>query len=526
MDKMHPFLRTIAENPDDDNPRLVFSDWLEENGHQDRAEFIRLQIELANMDPSEDGYAEKTARMYRTGVFTNKATMPFLDHVPNSKCKIGFERGFIAALIPNEMSDKSGFDLLPVQSLVVVSNLADKFKGFKKLKWLELAAAPEYTPDKLLEILGPNGWFQHLETLSLPHLDQACLQAGVIPQFELPKLRNLYLSSDFHTLGESDESNSSPDEDEFSLPEWVGWPENLVANAIPNPKCPLERFVWQSDIDTDSYHDGDFFWPTPTMETFLERLKVHKLKQFEVAADYDDHENGGEGVMAAPYEQNPLELVPSLERVTVKGNNLRLLEDSKRKLKMLRVYDRRFYGDSLFSLLSHPVCSELEELHLEERSSWGSGPSGKLNNHFPHLKSLFLSGNLLENFTTCPFPKLLSLWGGNLKTVLSRKWPCLQQLAVGIHKPEDLKVLVDSDCFPNLTTLIFWGYFGEGKPDFSFLAKCKHMPFLSRVQIRDYPNQPYLQEFIINNGKLLPVRGDIMMDKLSPTTPFRVMVTF
>jgi uncharacterized protein (TIGR02996 family) len=41
-------LRAIATNPDDDAPRLVFSDWLEEQGEPERAEFIRTQCQLAS----------------------------------------------------------------------------------------------------------------------------------------------------------------------------------------------------------------------------------------------------------------------------------------------------------------------------------------------------------------------------------------------------------------------------------------------------------------------------------------------
>lgn len=41
------FLRTIIANPSEDGPRLVFADWLEENGESERGEFIRVQIELA-----------------------------------------------------------------------------------------------------------------------------------------------------------------------------------------------------------------------------------------------------------------------------------------------------------------------------------------------------------------------------------------------------------------------------------------------------------------------------------------------
>jgi uncharacterized protein (TIGR02996 family) len=45
-------LATIRDNPDDDTPRLVYADWLDENATSDadraRAEFIRVQIELAH----------------------------------------------------------------------------------------------------------------------------------------------------------------------------------------------------------------------------------------------------------------------------------------------------------------------------------------------------------------------------------------------------------------------------------------------------------------------------------------------
>ena len=40
------FLNAIIDNPDDDLPRLVFADYLEETGDAERAEFIRIQCEL------------------------------------------------------------------------------------------------------------------------------------------------------------------------------------------------------------------------------------------------------------------------------------------------------------------------------------------------------------------------------------------------------------------------------------------------------------------------------------------------
>jgi uncharacterized protein (TIGR02996 family) len=47
-----PFLAAIAARPDDDLPRLIFADWLDEHGRGDRAEFIRLQCAAARGEPA------------------------------------------------------------------------------------------------------------------------------------------------------------------------------------------------------------------------------------------------------------------------------------------------------------------------------------------------------------------------------------------------------------------------------------------------------------------------------------------
>ncbi len=39
-------LQEICANPSDDTPRLVYADWLEENGHEDRANYIRTECGL------------------------------------------------------------------------------------------------------------------------------------------------------------------------------------------------------------------------------------------------------------------------------------------------------------------------------------------------------------------------------------------------------------------------------------------------------------------------------------------------
>ena len=55
------FLETIFAHPDDDTPRLVFADWLEEQGNP-RGTFIRLQCERAKMTQYDPGWKEQLAK--------------------------------------------------------------------------------------------------------------------------------------------------------------------------------------------------------------------------------------------------------------------------------------------------------------------------------------------------------------------------------------------------------------------------------------------------------------------------------
>lgn len=47
MSDRESFLRAIIAEPADDKPRLIFADWLDEHGESARAEFIRVQCQLA-----------------------------------------------------------------------------------------------------------------------------------------------------------------------------------------------------------------------------------------------------------------------------------------------------------------------------------------------------------------------------------------------------------------------------------------------------------------------------------------------
>lgn len=62
MSDADALLKAIVRHPGDDAPRLVYADWLEENGRAEEAEFLRVQCRLAAAEPSDPEYPELADR--------------------------------------------------------------------------------------------------------------------------------------------------------------------------------------------------------------------------------------------------------------------------------------------------------------------------------------------------------------------------------------------------------------------------------------------------------------------------------
>ena len=85
------FLRTIRAAPHDDAPRLVYADWLEENGQSERAEFIRLQCELASLDSYDP---RRAALKRRENLLWLRHASRFRTGLPRRLKRHPFQRGF------------------------------------------------------------------------------------------------------------------------------------------------------------------------------------------------------------------------------------------------------------------------------------------------------------------------------------------------------------------------------------------------------------------------------------------------
>jgi uncharacterized protein (TIGR02996 family) len=57
------FLKSIVETPDDDGTRLIYADWLEEHGQAEKAQFVRLEVELSKMPRSDSRFTSLDAEM-------------------------------------------------------------------------------------------------------------------------------------------------------------------------------------------------------------------------------------------------------------------------------------------------------------------------------------------------------------------------------------------------------------------------------------------------------------------------------
>jgi uncharacterized protein (TIGR02996 family) len=165
MTEDEAYLQDIVAHPDDDAPRLVYADWLDDRGDADRAEFIRVQCELARMDeadPRWDGLKEREKRASRS--FRKE----WLGGVEGLVQKWQFRRGLLdsAGVRPKDLvaSGEELFRRVPLRHVRLYGNFADT-------SVLALAASPNLAKVRSLEFDYPRLTLAGLNALAgSPHL--------------------------------------------------------------------------------------------------------------------------------------------------------------------------------------------------------------------------------------------------------------------------------------------------------------------------------------------------------------------
>ena len=84
MNDHDALLRAIGEHPEEDTPRLMYADWLDENDQPERADFVRNQVELARVGlngPDRAPLVRKNLRYLLNFVPHWKAELPRLSGI-------------------------------------------------------------------------------------------------------------------------------------------------------------------------------------------------------------------------------------------------------------------------------------------------------------------------------------------------------------------------------------------------------------------------------------------------------------
>jgi uncharacterized protein (TIGR02996 family) len=164
------FVTDILEHPDDDAPRLIFADWLEDHGgpgDAQRAEFIRIQCRRASLPPGPDEQrlrrrAEELLRAHweqwvrPLAELVGKAHGEAWLHGPyNPEALYKFRRGFVFVLdLPAQRFLERGADILrwaPLRQvrLFGAGGVAPELAACPHLRWLERIDFTDYFSDPI-----------------------------------------------------------------------------------------------------------------------------------------------------------------------------------------------------------------------------------------------------------------------------------------------------------------------------------------------------------------------------------------
>ena len=201
------FFQAILESPDDDRPRLAWADWLEETGQRERAEFIRVQCQLACFE--EEGPEEEALRARQQALLADHE-FEWAGPLRGLVEKWQFRRGFIEfiqtragdfmthaatilSLAPVRQVDLCG-GWLPVDATLARLDACDELT---RLRAVDLTFGYREIGDQMLRTLASSP--RLLERLDCLHLvsGRFC-EAELAPVLSSPclrRLRSLWLTS-------------------------------------------------------------------------------------------------------------------------------------------------------------------------------------------------------------------------------------------------------------------------------------------------------------------------------------------
>jgi uncharacterized protein (TIGR02996 family) len=208
MSEQQALLRAVIDRPQEDAPRLVYADWLEEYGRTEadraRAAFIRLQVEAARLDEYDprrldlEGQAEALLNAQREHG-EPRAWLAGLEGLGVNHHYTSFERGFpaVATVKPDELLDRGDqlWAVTPIRRLSL-------WEGWQpgENRDAELTRCPHLARVRSLNLTGvPSSTDGLAALLASPHL-AGLHSLGLYSWPEQPWLQALLVSPLVRTL--------------------------------------------------------------------------------------------------------------------------------------------------------------------------------------------------------------------------------------------------------------------------------------------------------------------------------------
>ena len=204
MSTLDALRQAVLANPDDDLPRLVFADCLDEHGDPDRAAFIRAQVELART-PEYEPFAvlcKTRRREWVTGARWCDGLLGWgvQDYFANQWATLPFRRGFgwaVRALSPPELALTMPVLVRhePVGELHLGTATLDQWREFADSTWLtrirSIALTGLTSPNEPLRCLRESPHTTGLTSLRLEHTNVPSLPFILEELFAAPLGRRL-----------------------------------------------------------------------------------------------------------------------------------------------------------------------------------------------------------------------------------------------------------------------------------------------------------------------------------------------
>ncbi len=522
MTELPYFLAKVLENPDDDAPRLVMADYLEENDYPEMGQFIRHQIRLARIEMDDPNYPAELSKMYRCGFLDGVPRIPFFDHVPEEGIRIGFRRGLIEHLdVGDKQTLDSQYSQLPVCSLKCESTVgrddsATRIAGlFPFIREAEISFEslrdPTPIPLTMRNIFRSFGPFSKLEHLTLWIEDPEPVLDGVVEKIELPQLRSFCLNTAwFEDFGQFERETESEDAS------WLGPIEGLAQKGFPN--SPIEEFHWLTREDIDYWPEGDRYgWHGPSIESILVLERAKNLKRLGLVSELEMH---GSMSWVTPCAVWNTAVPESFDSLSAYYSDLGTLPQStKEQIRHLKAYQS---GGAFRASIQFP---NLESLSLFSGDMVGKGgtpesPFLGIDASPRHLETTIP----LSSIYGCDYSRVLTLDAigkeEDWEIILANDWPELRRLRINL--PKNPNVLEKFLSFKGMPNLVIFEEGIEISSSLELLAEAKNFPLLSLIidKKSNYGQIDSEDCFVLKDGKRNRSRGGLDFSSENPIVRF------